>query len=60
LRTTRWLKLDGSELLQLSPKGNKTVLGISDWSADNRIIFSEWNNAEGWSGLVLVKPDGSN
>jgi len=54
------IKIDGTDLLRLSPAGNKAIHGISDWSADNRIIFNEWNMAEGWSGPVLVNPDGSN
>jgi len=54
------IKIDGTDLLRLSPAGNKAVQGISDWSRDDRIIFSEWNRAEGWSGPVLVNPDGSN
>jgi Tol biopolymer transport system component len=53
------IKLNGSELLRLSPAGNKATHGISDWSADNRIVFSEWNVADRWSGVVLVNPDGS-
>jgi hypothetical protein len=35
-------------------------MGISDWSRDGRIVFSEWNRQEGWSGPVLVNPDGTN
>lgn len=53
------IKVDGTDLLRLSPAGNKAIYGISDWSAGNRIIFSEWNPAENWSGPVLVNPDGS-
>jgi Tol biopolymer transport system component len=53
------VKIDGTDLLRLSPPGNQAVHGISDWSADNQIVFSEWNTAQGWSGPVLVKPDGS-
>jgi len=54
------IKLDGTGLLRLSPEGNKAIQGISDWSRDNRIIFSEWNQADQWTGPVLVNPDGSN
>ncbi|MCL4402396.1 MAG: hypothetical protein M1436_07020 [Acidobacteria bacterium] len=54
------IKIDGTGLLRLSPAGNKAIHGISDWSTGNRIIFSEWNQAENWSGPVLVNPDGSN
>jgi hypothetical protein len=46
--------------LRLSPANNKAILGISDWSKDNRIVFSEWNQQERWRGPVLVNPDGSN
>ena len=34
--------------------------GISDWSADDRIVFSEWNSADAYRGPVLVNADGSN
>jgi Tol biopolymer transport system component len=54
------IKIDGTDLLRLSPEGNKAAHGIPDWSRDNRIVFSEWNRAEGWSGVVLVNPDGTN
>jgi Tol biopolymer transport system component len=54
------IKIDGSDLLRLSPKGNKASHGIPDWTADNRIVFSEWNAAERWTGVVFVNPDGSN
>jgi Tol biopolymer transport system component len=54
------IKIDGTDLLRLSPAGNQAVHGISDWSADNRIVFSEWNERDRWSGPVIVNPDGSN
>jgi Tol biopolymer transport system component len=54
------IKIDGSDLLRLSPEGNKASHGIPDWSLDNRIVFSEWNRADDWSGVVLVNPDGTN
>jgi Tol biopolymer transport system component len=54
------IKIDGTDLLNLSPKGNKASLGIPDWSFDNRIVFSEWNKEAHWSGVVLVNPDGTN
>ena len=54
------IKIDGTDLLRLSPEGNKASLGIPDWSQDNRILFSEWNRAAHWSGVVFVNPDGTN
>jgi Tol biopolymer transport system component len=54
------IRIDGTDLLRLSPAGNKAIMGISDWSRDDRIVFSEWNPQEGWSGPVLVNPDGTN
>ena len=54
------IKLDGKDLRRLSPKDNKGVHGIPDWSADNRIVFSEWNEVDRWTGTVLLNADGSN
>jgi Tol biopolymer transport system component len=54
------IRIDGTDLLRLSPEGNQAVHGISKWSADNRIVFSEWNQQENWSGVVIVNPDGTN
>jgi len=54
------IKIDGSDLRRLSPADNRGIHGISDWSADNRIVFSEWNEVDRWTGTVLVNADGSN
>lgn len=52
--------IDGTDLRRLSVAGNKAVHGICDWSADNRIVFSEWNRAEKFMGPILVNADGTN
>ncbi len=54
------VKIDGTGLKRLSPAGNTGVHGIADWSHDNRIVFSEWNQADNYVGLVLVDVDGKN
>lgn len=54
------VKIDGTDLKQLSPADAKVTQGISDWSKDNRIVFSEWNQDDKWTGPVLVNPDGTN
>ena len=54
------VKIDGTDLKRLSREGNKAVLGVTDWSKDNRIVFSEWNGEERWVGPVMVNADGSN
>ena len=54
------IKIDGTDLLRLSPQGSKASHGIPDWSLDNRILFNEWNHDQHWSGVVLVNPDGTN
>ncbi len=54
------IKIDGTELKKLSPDGNTGGHGVADWSWDNRIIFSEWNEADNYIGPVMVNPDGTN
>ena len=54
------VRIDGTGLKRLSPDGNTAIHGISDWSEDNRIIFSEWSQKDGYVGGVIVNPDGSN
>lgn len=53
------VRVDGTGLKKLSPDGNPGVHGISDWSEDNRIVFSEWNQKDNYVGPVMVRPDGS-
>ena len=50
---------DGTGLKRLSPEDNTGTHGISDWSEDNRIVFSEWNRKDTYVGPVMVRPDGS-
>jgi hypothetical protein len=52
------VRIDGSELKDLSPPGNATVQGVCDWSIDNKIIFSQWK-VPGFSGPVVVNSDGT-
>jgi Tol biopolymer transport system component len=54
------IRIDGTEVKDLSPAGNQGVSGIPDWSADDRIVFSEWNEVDRWMGTVIVNGDGSN
>jgi dipeptidyl aminopeptidase/acylaminoacyl peptidase len=54
------VRIDGTGLRCLSPEKNLGIHGISDWSWDNLILFSEWNQADGYIGPVVVKADGSN
>ena len=54
------VKTDGNGAKRLSPAGNTGVHGIAHWSHDNRIVFSEWNQADNFLGLVLVDADGKN
>ncbi|MBW2063180.1 MAG: hypothetical protein JRI95_16680 [Deltaproteobacteria bacterium] len=49
----------GTDLKRLSPENNPAVHGISDWSEDNRIVFSEWNGDDRYVGPVVVNADGS-
>jgi Tol biopolymer transport system component len=53
------VNLDGTGLKRLSPEGNTGTHGISDWSEDGRIVFSEWNRKDNYVGPVMVRPDGS-
>jgi len=50
---------DGKVLRRLSPENNTTIHGISDWSEDGRIIFTEWNKEDMFVGPVMVNADGS-
>jgi Tol biopolymer transport system component len=54
------VNIDGTGLKRLSPERNPGIHGISDWSEDNRIIFSEWNGTDRYVGPVVVNTDGSN
>jgi Tol biopolymer transport system component len=54
------VNIDGTGLKRLSPERNPGIHGISDWSEDNRIIFSEWNGIDRYVGPVVVNADGSN
>jgi hypothetical protein len=54
------VRIDGTHLKRLSPPNNPGAHGIPDWSADNRIIFSEWNEKDNYVGPVIVNVDGSN
>jgi Tol biopolymer transport system component len=54
------VRIDGSGLRCLSPENNGGIHGIPDWSADGRIVFSEWNQEDGYIGPVIVNADGSN
>jgi len=53
------IKIDGTGLKRLSPKGNPGMHGIGDWSEDDRIVFSEWNGRDRYVGPVVVNADGS-
>jgi Tol biopolymer transport system component len=53
------IQIDGSGLKRLSGPDNKAVHGICDWSDNDRIVFSEWNEQDRWTGAVMVNPDGS-
>jgi len=53
------VNIDGTGLTRLSPADNTGIHGISDWSEDNRIIFSEWSQKDGYVGGVAVNPDGA-
>jgi Tol biopolymer transport system component len=50
---------DGKVLRRLSPENNTAIHGISDWSEDGRIIFTEWNKEDMFLGPVMVNADGS-
>lgn len=54
------VKIDGTALRRLSLEGNTGVHGIADWSADNRIVFTEWNKADNYIGPVLMQGEGGN
>jgi len=54
------IRIDGTDLRRLSAAGNKAVHGICDWSADNRLVFSEWDRIERRMGPILVNADGTN
>jgi len=46
-------------LTWVTEKGSPATNGISDWSYDDRIVFTEWNSLDGFVGTVLVNADGS-
>jgi hypothetical protein len=50
---------DGKVLRRLSPENNTAIHGISDWSEDGRILFTEWNKNDMFQGPVVVNADGS-
>ena len=50
---------DRRVLRRLSPENNTAIHGISDWSEDGRILFTEWNKTDMFLGPVVVKADGS-
>lgn len=50
---------DGKVLRRLSPENNTAIHGISDWSEDGRILFTEWNKNDMFLGPVVVNADGS-
>ncbi len=50
---------NGQVLQQISPNGNLSAHGISDWAADGRIVFTDWNKADSFIGPVIVNADGS-
>lgn len=51
---------DGKVLRRLSPENNTAIHGISDWSEDGRVLFTEWNKKDLFVGPVIVKADGTN
>lgn len=53
------VKVDGTELKNLSPAANMSTLGIPDWSVDNRIIISEWNKRDMYAGPAMINADGN-
>jgi len=53
------VNVDGAGLTRLSPAGNPALHGISDWSEDNRLIFTEWNAKDKYVGPVVVNADGT-
>jgi Tol biopolymer transport system component len=50
---------DGKVLRRLSPENNTAIHGISDWSEDGRVLFTEWNKDDLFTGPVIVNTDGS-
>ena len=54
------VKIDGTDLKRLSPADAKVTQGITDWSKDNRIVFSEWNQDDTMDRPGPGNPDGSN
>jgi Tol biopolymer transport system component len=49
---------DGT-LTAISPAGQNAISGISDWSLDGRVMYSEWNATLPRVGPVLARTDGS-
>jgi hypothetical protein len=42
------IRIEGTDLLRLSPEAGSVTRGISDWSRDNQFVFSEWNLKDQW------------
>lgn len=53
------VRVDGSDLKDLSPRGNRYVQGVSDWSLNNKIIFNQWAPPPAFTGPIVVNPDGT-
>lgn len=52
-----WVKnLDGTGLHRLTQPGSISI--IPDWQ-EGKILYTEYNEADGYTGLVLINPDGT-
>ncbi len=53
------VRVSDGTLTAISPAGQNAISGISDWSLDGRVLYSEWNATLPRVGPVLARTDGS-
>ena len=53
------VRVSDGTLTPISPAGQNAISGISDWSLDGRVVYSEWNSTLPRVGPVLARTDGS-
>ena len=51
--------VDGKDLKRVSPENNRASQAAPDWSHDNRIVFTEMNQARLYLSPAMVNADGS-
>ena len=51
--------IDGKDLKRISPEYNRGTHAAPEWSHDNRIVFTEYNQAIPYMNPVIVNADGS-